>query len=104
VVQPRAVISYSEHTGYPLIVFARLILGKHDVVDEGIVLALAGERRDQYNHLILTQLILPAARSKIRVGGCVLNCRIVIDGGDLVRPAQLLGTGGTAMACLQGTG
>jgi hypothetical protein len=104
VIQPRAVVPHSEHAGETLIVFARLIPGKHDVVDEGIVFAFAGERRDQHDHLILTQLILPAARSKIRVGGCVFNCLIVIDGGDLVRPAQLLGTGGTAMACLQGTG
>ena len=87
-IQTRLLIADTEHARDIVVAFARLILGKHDVVDEGIVFALARKRCDQDDHLVLAQLVFPPARGEVGIGRCVFHRRVVIRGRDLIRPAE----------------
>ena len=88
-IQANVLIAHPEIGFFVGIILEFLLLGKENVVDEGIILALGRKSGEQHQCLILPQLILPARRGEEGVGGIVLDFRVIDGGGGFVRPSPL---------------
>ena len=96
-IQSGLLIPDREHPGNTLVIASGFMLRKHDVINERIVFAFTRQGRNQNDHLVLPQFVFPSAGSEIRICRRVLHLRMIVFGGDLIRPPQLFRTQGSVL-------